>query len=320
MRELSRRQLLISCWAAGAVAAKVTLSPLERVNRALRGQEVDRPPFSLWHHFGLEKEGPARHAEATLQFHRAYGTDFVKVMSDFPFPKPQGAWWEVREHKNPFAPQVEALRIIGKALGRSAHFVETIFNPWNVAEKLSSRAEVQRLMREQPQKLTDALQAIAKSEANHARLALEAGAAGIFLAIANADPSVLSREEYLKFSAPFDRMVLEAVGSAPLNILHIHGPKVYLDVFYRGWAASVLNYSTVTTGISLAEARRHYEGVLAGGIDEIRYRSLSVEQLRTQAQQARQQAGAKFLLTPGCSVPNEATPEELRRLRKAVES
>lgn len=319
MRGLNRRQFLTATPLAGLLAvAKSTLNARERVDRALRGQDVDRPPISLWHHFGLEKEGPARHAEQTVRFHREYGTDLVKVMSDFPFPKPAGAWWEVREHRNPFAPQLDALRVIAKELGQSAHFVETIFNPWNVAEKLASRTEVQRLRGEQPQKLLDALEAIAKSEANHARLAVESGASGVFLAIANADESILTAGEYLKFSAPFDRIVLDAVRTAPLNVLHIHGAQVYLDLFHKGWPAAVLNYSTASTGVDLAQTRKDYNGVLAGGINETQYRSFSVEQLRSQAKLARAQAGPRFILTPGCSVPNEATPDELKRLREAV--
>ena len=141
------------------------------VYRALAGKAVDRSPFSLWHHFGLEKQGPRAHAEATLKFHRDYGTDLIKVMSDFPYPKPSKPW-DLKEEKSPFAPQLEALRIINQGLGNKAHFVETIFNPWNVAEKLSSKEEVQRLKRDQPQKLLDALNVIARSEANHAGLAV----------------------------------------------------------------------------------------------------------------------------------------------------
>ncbi len=316
MSALNRRQFAAAL--SVPLLAKASLSSRERVDRALAGRDVDRPPFSLWHHFGLEKEGPARHAEQTLRFHRDYGTDLVKVMSDFPFPKPKGAWWELREHKNPFAPQLDALSRIAQGLGQSAYFVETIFNPWNIAEKLSSKAEVQRLRREQPQKLRDALEAIAKSEANHARRAIQAGAAGIFLAVANAEDGILSREEYLQFSAPFDRIVLDAARSAPLNILHIHGAKVHLDLFHSGWPAAVLNYSTVTTSTSLKQTRRSYSGVLAGGIDEVDYRRLNTSQLRTQIARAREQAGAKFILTPGCSVPDEASPVELKRLQEAV--
>lgn len=319
-QRLTRRSIFSFSAAAlsSTVYGKGLLTSAERVRRALGGQDVDRRPISLWNHFGLEKEGPKRHAEQTVAFHRAYGTDLVKVMSDFPYPKPTGSLWDLKEEKSPFAPQLEALRIIHKELGRSTPFVETIFNPWNVAEKLTSKDEVRRLKSENPDKLLNALETIAKSEANHARLAIEAGASGIFLAIANAEPSVLSREDYLKFSAPFDRIVLNAVQDAPLNVLHIHGAGVYLDLFYSGWPASVLNYSVKTTGVSLSDVRKRYKGVLAGGIDEVGYRKLSVADLRDQATKASREAGGKFLLTPGCSVPNDASAEELGRLREAV--
>ena len=163
---LTRRRFLAASAATLAAQAAwphplagAALSARERVDRALAGRDVDRPPISLWHHFGLEKDGPARHAQATLAFHRDYRTDLVKVMSDFPFPKPAGVWHEVRVTDDPFPLQTQALTAIRDGLQRSAHFVETIFNPWNVAEKLSSPAEVQRLRREQPQQLLDALDA-----------------------------------------------------------------------------------------------------------------------------------------------------------------
>jgi uroporphyrinogen decarboxylase len=301
----------------GAARAAGALTSRQRVERALAGQEVDRPPFSLWHHFGLEKDGPARHAQATLAFHRQFGTDLVKVMSDFPYPKPaSGAWFELREESNPFPAQLQALDDIRQGLAGEALFVETIFNPWNVAEKLSSPEEVQRLRKEQPQRLLDALAIIAKSEANHARRALTAGASGIFLAIANAQPEFLTDEEYAKFSEPFDRVVLDAVKGAPLNILHLHGDHVYLDRFYSGWpAARAINYSAHGTGVSIETVRKKYSGVLMGGIDEVHYRTLEESTVRAQYEAARAQAGAKFVLAPGCSVPNDTSPQELSRLK-----
>lgn len=309
------RRTMLGCVAALPVAtAQSPLTSRERVDRALAGKAVDRSPFSLWHHFGLEKQGPRAHAEASLKFHRDYGTDLIKVMSDFPYPKPSKPW-DLKEEKSPFAPQLEALRIINQGLGNKAHFVETIFNPWNVAEKLSSKEEVQRLKRDQPQKLLDALNVIARSEANHAGLAVQAGASGIFLAIANADLSVLSREDYERFSAPFDRIVLEAVRTAPLNILHLHGSKIHFASFERGWPAAAINYSVKGTGVPLSEMRSRYAGVLMGGIDEVDYRTLSVSTLKDQYQSAAKQAGPKFILAPGCSVPNEATPSELSKLK-----
>jgi uroporphyrinogen decarboxylase len=312
---LSRREF-VSLAAAAAVPGK--LSSKERVDRALRGADVDRPPFTFWHHFGLEKLPPERHSQATLDFHRKFRTDLVKVMSDYPYPKPTGAWYHGKELVSPFPQQIRALEIIRDGLNGSAYFVETIFNPWNVAEKLSSKEEVQRLKRENPQALLDALNVIARSEANHARLAIGAGASGVFLAIANAGDGILTEDEYAKFSEPFDHIVLDAVRTAPLNTLHIHGEKVYLGRFYQGWPANILNYSVHGTGVSVAEVRKAYPGVLMCGLDERNYRKLSQQELKTQWQAAQEAAGKKYILAPGCSVPNESTNKELMQLPKLL--
>ncbi len=311
---LSRRAFL----AAACAAAAPKLSGKERVDRALRGADVDRPPFTFWYHFGLEKFPGERHAQATLEFHRKFRTDLVKVMSDFPYPKPKGNWYDLRVEANPFPEQIRALEILRDSLGNRNYFIETIFNSYKVAEKLSSEQEVRRLKDEKPQALLDALEAINKSQINHARRAIAAGAAGIFLAIANADESVLSRADYRKFSEPFDKALLEAVRQAPLNTLHLHGDKVYLDLFYKGWLAGVFHYSAHGTRVSIAEVRRRYSGVVMGGLDERNYRRLSEADLKEQWLTAQKAAGRKFILAPGCSVPNETTDEELLRLVKVL--
>jgi uroporphyrinogen decarboxylase len=306
--------------AAGSLIARLNLpaetrmSSRERVDRALEGREVDRTPFSFWRHFGLQKDPPERFVKATLDFHARFRTDLVKVMSDFPYPKPQGQWYDLREQANPFPAQIQALTSIGQSLGRQAHFIETIFNPWKVAENLSSAQEVLRLKDEQPQRLLDALEVITKSEANHARRAVAAGASGIFLAIANAQDGILSQDDYAKFSEPFDRLVLKATAQTPLNTLHLHGDRVYLGRFYQGWAASVINYSVQGTHVPIRSVRKQYSGVLLAGLDEERFRSLSVETLRSQYESAREEAGKRFILTPGCSVPNDSTDADLLRV------
>lgn len=290
----SRRCFLLAAAGFLAPGAKSTarLGSKERVDRAVNGKPpMDRPPFSFWHHFGLEKEGPESHARATLAFHRQFHTDLVKVMSDFPYPKPSGHWYGPTEHQNPFPAQIRALELIRDGLGGEAYFVETIFNPWNVAEKLSSPQEVLRLKDENPKALKDALEAIARSEANHARKAIAAGAAGIFLAIANAQPEFLSEEDYARWSEPFDRSILEAVKDARLNILHLHGDHVYLRRFAKAWPARAINYSVEGTGVAFSEFRKSYQGVLIGGLDEKKFRSLDENELKLEWHQAQEEAG-----------------------------
>ncbi len=296
------------------------MSSTERVDHALRGEDVDRTPFSFWHHFLDEAKPPEDHARSTLEFHDKFHTDLVKVMSDYAYPKPTGVWHEPKLEQNPFPRQIQALELIRKGLGGKAYFIETIFNPWNVAEKLSSKAEVAALMREKPQKLLSALEVIAKSEASHAKRAVAAGASGILLAVANAQAGVMTETEYAKFSEPFDKIVLQAVGSAPLNVLHLHsdekfGDKLYIDRFYTGWPAAAINYS-LYTHIELSDLRMKYAGVLMAGLDERKYRELAPGELKKQWIKAKGAAGKKFILAPGCSVPNDSSDEELSRLPK----
>jgi len=288
-----------------------SLTSKERVDLALKGGDVDRPPFSFWHHFGLTS--PEAHAKATLAFHEAYRTDIVKVMSDFQYPKPKGKWYELKPEPNPFPQQIQALELIRDGLASEAYFIETLFNPWNVAEKLSSKEEVLRLKSENPQALLNALDVITESEIAHARRALATGASGVLLSVANANKAELSTEDFVKFSQPFDKRILQGIAGARLNILHLHVEPAYLGLF-EGFPVPIVNYSLHVSGIPIAEVRKRYPMVIAGGIDEVNYRKLTPAGLQAQWKSAAQAAGPKFILTPGCSVPNDSTREELQRL------
>jgi uroporphyrinogen decarboxylase len=250
------------------------------VEYALAGKEVDRPPISAWHHFHLEAQPPEVFAKATISFHQQTGSDWVKVMSDFPYPKGGGDLTRLQVEENPFPAELRALELIGDGIGRDNYFVETIFNPWSVAEKLSSPQQVLELKATAPQKLLDALEIIARSEANHARKAINTGARGIFLAIQNANPEILAEDDYAKFSEPFEKLILSSVSSAPLNILHLHGDHVYWPRFTHGWAAAGINYSSVGTKVPISEVRAQYSGVILSGIDENNLPKLSLDELR----------------------------------------
>ena len=310
-----RRSFLLTVAGAPCALARAVLTARDRVDRALKGADVDRPPFSFWHHFGLKTAQD--HARATLAFHRAYRTDIVKVMSDFPYPKPAGKWYELNVVQSPFPDQIRALELIRDGLGGTTDIVETVFNPWNVAQKLSSKEEVLRLKDENPTALLNALDVITKSEIAHAKRAFSTGAAGVLYSVANANAAELSPEDYRKFSLPFDRQFLEGISGAKLNILHLHVEPAYL-AYFDGFPAPILNYSAHVSKIPIADARKLWGGTIAGGIDEVNYRKLTVDDLLTQWKTAAQAAGPKFILTPGCSVPNDSTNDELARLPQVL--
>jgi uroporphyrinogen decarboxylase len=312
---MKRRQFLFAAAMAPLAYGRSSLTHKQRVDRALRGADVDRPPFSFWHHFGLKTA--ESHAQATLEFHRAYRTDIVKVMSDFDYPKPAGKWYELKVDDNPFPQQIRALEMIRQGVQGDAYILETLFNPWNVAQKLSSKEEVLKLKDENPTALLAALDAIAQSEIAHARRAFRAGASGVLLAVANSNAAEMTPEDYRKFSLPFDRRILEALSGARLNFLHVHVEPPYLG-FFEGLPAPVFNYSMHVSGIPIASVRKRFSTAIAGGIDEVNYRKLTADELRAQWKAAAQAAGPKYILTPGCSVPNDSTKEELARLPQVL--
>jgi len=299
----------------GQVAGRKALTRKERVDRALQGKDVDRVPFTHWHHMGPQTAEV--HAQATLDYHWKFKTDIVKVMSDFAYPKPAGNWYELKALENPFPEQIRALELIKSGLKGDAYFIETVFNPWQVAVNLSSREEVFRMQKENPRRLLDALDVLTESSIHHAKRAFATGAAGILFAIANPKRSDLSPEEYARFSAPFDKRIVDATAGARLNFLHLHCENEYVDQF-AGWNAAVVNWSTQVSGVQVSTVRAKFKQTLATGIDEVKYKELSMAEMRAQWQSAREAAGGKFILTPGCSVPNDTSDEELMRMAELV--
>ena len=310
-------------------SGKSQMNKIERVKAALRGERVDRVPFTCWHHFGLEKQPAERHAEATIEFYRKFDVDLLKVMSDFPYPAPEGLekisqpedWQRVEPLKNPFPEQIKALRLINKELKGQALFVETIFHSWNVAEKLSSKKDLTHLKENDPKLFKKVLRAISESQANHARLALDAGAAGIFLAVSAADQLVTDSLDYMRMGRESDLIILDAVkDKGSLNILHVHGKKPHWDTLVT-YPVHVMNYSTHGTGVALTDARRKFTGTLMGGLNEEKIASQTAEELAGDLQAAAvSMQKRRWILSPGCSVPNDIAPEVLLRFKDLAQN
>ncbi|MGH9427639.1 MAG: uroporphyrinogen decarboxylase family protein [Terriglobia bacterium] len=309
-------------------SGKSQMNKVERVKAALRGERVDRVPFTCWHHFGLEKQPGEKHAEATIEFYRKFDVDLLKVMSDFPYPAPEGLekisrledWQRLEPVKNPFPEQIKALRLINKELKGHAFFVETIFHSWNVAEKLSSKKDLTQLKENDPKLFKKVLRAISESQANHARLALDAGAAGIFLAVSAADQFVTDSQDYAKMGRESDLIILDSVkDKSLLNILHAHGKKPHWDMLVT-YPVQVMNYSVHGTGVGLTDARRRFTGTLMGGLNEEKIASQNTEALAGDLQAALlAMQKRRFILSPGCSVPNDVSAEVLLHLKELAQ-
>lgn len=306
------------------------MNKIERVTNALNGQEVDRPPFSFWYHFGLQHMSARTHAEAEIDFYRAYDLDFLKVMSDYPYPLPAGLeaidteddWKRVEpiaSNNKCWDEQLTALSIINDAIGKEAFFIETIFSPWTTARRLARSGSVSCARERYPEALLGAMDAIATSLADYAKEVLNRGAAGIFLSLGAASGDVMTAEEYEIWGRPFDLKILDAVREAPFNVLHIHGKRIHFDSVVT-FPAAAFNWSHFATAPSLKEGKARSGKTVLGGIDESTASHVSAIEIKEQVENTIREVGTRGLIvTPGCSVATDTRERSLRIIKTAVE-
>jgi len=342
---LNRRRFLSTAAATASVAlakpsfgknsAASTLTHKERVDRALRGEDVDRPPFTFYHHY--KRPTAQLEAQDHLEFHRTYNTDIVKVMNDFDYPQSTtGKWHELKALDSPFPEQLNTLKIVRDGLNGDAYFIDTIYGPYMTAmilfqsqpqfasqgkseevkdEQIRSLHEFQK---ENPDGWHDALEAITQSTINHIQHIKEIGASGALVSVFNAESKFGSVADYEHYTRSYDKRVFDALADTKLTVLHLHYlERPYINQF-KDFNAPVIQYSVRTSGIPISEIRAQFSQPIAGGVDEIDYEKLTTEEIRKQWKGAREQAGAKYIAAPGCSVPNASTPEELSRFPRAL--
>lgn len=341
---MNRRNFLVAASAAGLALAKPafagktsssSLSHKERVDRALRGQDLDRPPFTFYHHY--KRPTAQLEAQDHLEFHRTYNTDIVKVMNDFDYPQSTtGKWYELKPLDSPFPEQLTTLQLVRDGLNGDAYFIDTIYGPYMTAmilfqsqPQFAALGKSEEIEDEQIKSLHDfqqqnpdawhgALEAITQSTINHIRHTKNIGASGALVSIFNAENKFGSVAEYERYTRPYDKRIFDALSDTKLTVLHLHYlERPYLTQF-RDFNAPIIQYSVRTSGIPISEVRKLYSQPIAGGVDEIDFEKLTVAEMRTQWTKARDEAGAKYIAAPGCSVPNGSNPEELARFPRSL--
>ncbi len=305
------------------------MTPPERVRAALRGADVDRPPFTVWYHFGLQHAPAERTAQTHLEFFDAYQLDWLKVMNDYSYPLPDGldTFREARDlarlapidvTAGPMGEQLKTIERLAATLRGRALFVDTVFNAWNTLRRSIVKSAMEGLMRDHAAALTEALHVVNENLLRYARASLDRGAAGIFLSVP-ATPESLTREQYERFMRPFDLALLEGLrGRGECHILHAHGRQLYFERLLD-YPVHAISWGDRDGGPTLAEARRLTSLPLVAGLDHVRFPDLSAAELREQVRHAVAEAGRRrLLLAPGCALPSYSFPELIRAARDAA--
>jgi uroporphyrinogen decarboxylase len=306
------------------------MNKIERVATVLRGDAPDRPPVSLWYHFGLQHEGGAAIARASLEFFNHYDFDFLKVMNDYFYPAPDGVNTvsgpdDLRRFR-PFNPtdtiwreQFQALEMIHAVLGNRAYFMDTVFDPWQSLRRGLAGEQMERLMTEFPEDLDKALDVITANLIAYCRESLHRGAAGIFLSIAAGD-DILSQQAFRTFVKPYAAKLLAAIaGEGVMNTAHIHGERLFfndvldLPVPIFSW------WDRGPQGPTLVKVRERTDACLMGGIDQTLVARRSRAFLRNHVQEGLIAGGRqRFFLANGCTIASWVFPDALHTIVNSV--
>jgi uroporphyrinogen decarboxylase len=305
------------------------MTKIERLRATLAGKPVDRPPFSIWYHFGTQHASPERTAQAHLEFFEAYDLDLLKAMNDYDYPMPAGM--EVMAtaddlkrltpldvSRTPLGQQLKAIELIAQALRGKALFVDTVFNAWNTLKRNLVKEAMAGLMADHPEAVLAALKVINSNLIQYALASLEKGSAGIFLSVPATAESV-TLEQYEQFMRPFDLEFLRAIqGKGESHILHAHGEKLYFDRLLD-YPVQAISWADLNGGPTIAEARKKTSLTLMAGIDHVKFPYDSAKTIRDQVKSALFQAGnTKFILAPGCSVPTYSFSPLIKAARDAA--
>jgi uroporphyrinogen decarboxylase len=231
----------------------------ERVFAAVHDAPVDRVPFTLWRHFYPDEAEARSLADVTVAFTRRHRFDLVKFNSRADYhAEPWGTTYEYAGSADPrlvgfavtrteewaridrrgldepaFRDLLEGLRLVRRELP-DIPLVATIFTPLGVLGRLAAPAQLLADLREDPDAVAPALEAVTETFRDVAAACSEI-ADGIFLATtavawwptawgtAAASQPHLVATEYARFGTPWDLRVLEGAAGAPLNILHVCG-------------------------------------------------------------------------------------------------
>ena len=318
----------------------------ERVRAAMKGEEVDYVPISLWRHWPIDDETPPGLAAATLSWQNMYDFDLVKFMPTGTYgiedwgaetvyePNYGGtrtitkfgvtdvAQWPKLESltvtQGYLGKQIEALQLSAERLQNSVPILQTIFSPLTTARKLAGE-RVFTDLRRHPDMLKEGLQIIAEATIRFAQESLRVGAHGMFFASQCGTYQLLSEAEYQEFGEYFDRLVLDAVQDAEFNMVHAHGEDIMFDLMSR-YPANMFNWHDRLTWPTLKEAGEQFSGLLVGGVSERQTLvTESTEAIQAQVKDAIAQTNGRHLMIgPGCVVPGHVPAVHIRAVIEAV--
>ena len=323
----------------------------ERVEAALRGEQVDRVPVSVWSHDYKGEWGIQSLMESIVEHFIRYDWDFLTVnprtsyfaeawkaryrpadQKDRPpvfegSPIQGSSDWKRLKVLEPdrglLLEQLRLLQLLNHQVGYDAHFVQTIFCPLGVARSLvgGDPTLVQHSMREDRSALHTGLRIITETLSNYAIACMEQGASGIFYTTTGwASEGFLTQDQYREFGEQYDMEFLYSIKSrSKMTVLHNSGDHIYFDML-GVYPVHALSWDTFADGNpNLLDGKKRFGKAAMAGLNHKTVASGSPGQIQEEIAHTLEEPGTDhLLLAPGSAVAPETPTKNLEAVRRAL--
>jgi uroporphyrinogen decarboxylase len=282
-------------------------------------------PAAFFLHFDPSCHFGQAAVDRHLEFVRATGMDFVKIQYERGFPRlpavQRAADWTTMPLYDEafFAPQLEAVEGIVKAVERESLVVVTLYSPFMCASHAVGEENVLRHIRENPERVLEGMAIVTESLMTFVRACVRLGVDGFYHSTQGGETTRLDDPALFDtFVRPFDLVVMkEAERACPFNILHICDyVGGYGDLTrFRDYPGHVVSCPLEAGGrpLTLAGASRLFDRPVMGGLDRRgAIATGSAAQIRAEVEVTLRNAPERVILGADCTVPAETPWENLR--------
>lgn len=326
------------------------------MRRVLNKEEVERVPFSFWHHLasppgprpdlfrGLEDEEVYnRVIEGHKKMYETMNPDFMKLMSDGFFGHPSLREIEVNEASDLYkvksvgpdhpwiTEQVKFVKTLNDMFHDEVYTFYTIFSPVNSIRLHfqsfeGDASKFPRLFLEDPEAMNYAAEQVAiDTKILVEKIFEEVDLDGIFYSVQEVQDDRADEEFHNKYVAPTDKDVIETINKfSNANMLHICGYKQYTNNLnlFKDYDIQIMNWATYTEKVSLSEGREFFgDKIVCGGFNNNIGDILDAgtdEEVEQQMKELLVGAGTKELIIGADCTVNPEIPAERYALIKEL--
>ncbi|MBX3169094.1 MAG: hypothetical protein KF760_16930 [Candidatus Eremiobacteraeota bacterium] len=249
------------------------LKPLDRIERVLKGEPVDRPAFCLYPSYDLELLGGDVLAQAVQAFVERTETDVVVVPACFGYtldsnvsldrPSDLAKIGPVHGRHGAWSQQQDAIRTTCRAYFGKRPVVAVVPSPFLQLQKLAGHKLTLEALREGGGFFQQAIENLARSLASFIKLAVEAGVQGIILEETAASHEFMEPAVYKEKLLASLLSLIEGCKPA-WSVVQFLGRRIFWEELKLpcqglGWP--------VAAGPNLARGAMRWSGFVWGGLD-----------------------------------------------------